>query len=219
MIHLAIDQGSAEWYEARAGIPTASAVHRLLTPAKQVYSIAGANSYRCELLAEWLLGDPNDGPDSYLSKWTDRGSALEGDATFWYQGVTDAQLHAGGFCLRNDRQFGGSPDALIRDEQGRISGGLEVKCPKASECIAHLIGERPHAHLAQCQAAIYLCEVDWWDLLVFNPELPESLVRVERDDKYIAKLDAALARFGEFLDHGKTELTRRGYAPKEDAER
>ena len=217
MIRVDVAQGTAEWHKARAGIPTGSQVHRLLTPAKQEYSLAGAKSYRNELLAEWLTGEPVE--QNWRTIWSDRGSAEEGDASFWYGEVTGHRLSPGGFVLRDDGLFGGSPDALIVDRDGEVTGGLEIKTPKLAEVVAHLIGERPKAHMGQVQAYCYLMDLDSYDLLIWNSAVPALLETIRRDDAYIARLDAALARFLEFLDHGKAELTRRGYAPKEDAER
>jgi hypothetical protein len=42
----------------------------------------------------------------------------------------------------------------------------------------------------QIQGCRGLTQREWWDLLAYHPEMPHVLVRVERDDDYIAKLSA-----------------------------
>ena len=35
---------------------------------------------------------------------------------------------------------------------------------------------------------MWITKRDWWDFFAYHPEMPHVLVRVERDDEYIAKL-------------------------------
>ena len=77
---------------------------------------------------------------------------LETEARQYYELLRDVELDEVGFCLRDDRRYGGSPDALVRDAGGELVGGLEVKCPSAAEHIGYLLGEHSTKHWAQCQA-------------------------------------------------------------------
>ena len=73
-------QSSPEWYQARAGIPTASEFGRLLTPKKLQFSKAGARSYACELIAARLMGCPPEGVESYTTRAMQHGIDTEKDA-------------------------------------------------------------------------------------------------------------------------------------------
>ena len=110
MIYLPITQGSDEWAVTCAGKPSGSNIHRLLTPAKEQYSVAGARTYQNELLAEWLVG--RRGGDLNVP-WTRRGEEYEGDALFWYTEARGSweDLTPGGLMLTDDRRFVGSPTA------------------------------------------------------------------------------------------------------------
>ena len=178
MIIVDVEQRSFEWLEARQGIPTASQLPRLLTEKTRKYSVVGARKYRNEKLAEWFLDASLDGGNTL---WMDRGTMLETEARQYYELLRDVELDEVGFCLRDDRRFGASPDALVRDAGGEIVGGLEVKCPSAAEHIAYLLGEHPTKHWAQCQALMYVCSVEWWDLLIYSPSMPRKVERIYRD--------------------------------------
>ena len=44
------------------------------------------------------------------------------------------------------------------------------------------------------------CELEYWDLYGFHPELPEVKIRTIRDEPYIAKMGAALREFLDIRD-------------------
>ena len=62
---------------------------------------------------------------------------------------------------------------------------------------------------------MYLCEVESWDLVIFNSFYPRRIIRVERDDKYIDKLVPALFRFNQELHEAKEKLGVETPAPIE----
>ena len=96
MIVLDCQQGDAEWHAARMGIPTASAFHRIITPAKLSPS-AQAEDYMNELLTEWLLGKASDFGGNF---WTERGQALEPLARAWYAMEYDCDVTRRGVRLQ-----------------------------------------------------------------------------------------------------------------------
>jgi hypothetical protein len=40
----------------------------------------------------------------------------------------------------------------------------------------------------QIQGCMWISQREWWDFFAYHPEMPHVLVRVERDEDYIAKL-------------------------------
>lgn len=197
---LNVQQGSPEWLRARLGIPTASQVDRLLTPAKLKIS-SQATLYRNQLLAEWLCGYPIDWGGQ--SAFMERGTDMEPEARAFYELQRDVEAQTVGFVLRDDGLFGGSPDSLVGKD-----GGLEIKCPALHTHVGYLLD--PAAleaeYRGQVQAYLYLTGRAWWDLIAYNPELPAVVRRIERDEAYIAALDAVLEVFLAELAQARTVL-------------
>lgn len=197
---LDVVQGSPEWLRARLGIPTASQVDRILTPAKLKLS-SQAGGYRNQLLAEWLCGYPIDWGGS--SQFMERGTDMEPEARAFYELQHDVEARTVGFVVRDDGLFGGSPDSLVGED-----GGLEIKCPALHTHIGYLLD--PEALVAeyrgQVQAYLYLTGRAWWDILAYNPELPSVVQRIERDEAYIAALDQVLGLFLADLARARAQL-------------
>lgn len=203
MIVLPVKQGSAAWHFARLGIPTASQFDRILT-AKTRKLAAGSERYMHELLAEWLLGIPSAGGSSGFMA---RGTDIEADAVRYYELQRGVTVERVGFVLRGDRLVGASPDGLVGDE-----GGLEIKCPSAVVHVANLL-DMTDDHFAQAQGGMYVTGRKWWDLLSYNPELPSVIVRIQRDEEYIAALHAAMEAFLANLTRARAKLLDQGCEP------
>lgn len=182
------EQGSDTWFTARLGIPTASRFADLM--AKGEGKMRGR--YLHELAAETLRGSPE--PDSYSNAHMERGKAQEDEARQLYAFMTDHEPHQVGF-LRNGRA-GASPDSLIGD-----AGGLEIKTALGHIQIERLkAGKLPPEHRAQVQGNLWISERQWWSFMSYSPGLPPLIVRVERDDAYIAELAKAVVAFNDELD-------------------
>lgn len=203
MIALPIRQGSAAWHWARIGIPTASQFDRILT-AKTRKLAAGSERYMHELLTEWLLGMPHSGGSSGFMA---RGTGLEDEAVRYYELQRGVTVERVGFCMTDDRLVGASPDGLVGDE-----GGLEIKTPSAVVHVANLLGMTDE-HYAQAQGGMYVTGRKWWDLLSYNPDLPSLIVRYQRDEEYIAALDAAMTQFLANITAARTKLLEQGCEP------
>ena len=186
-----VDQGSLDWMQARLGIPTASKYDCLLTPKTRKPS-AGVHTYRAELMAEWLLGQPLDWG---TTAWMERGTDMEDEAARFYAFDRGVEVEKVGVIMRDDGETGGSPDRLVGED-----GGLEIKCPGASQHVKYLLGidDLATSHIGQVQGYMYLTGRNWWDVLSYNPELPPVMVRVERDAEYLGLLvpilDALIAQ-------------------------
>lgn len=206
-------QGTPEWLNLRLGIPTASRFDDILTPKTRKPS-ASARKYRAELLAEYLIRAPMDSP---ASPWMERGTALEPEARAWYAFETGADVRQVGFVTRDDRLVGGSPDSLIGED-----GILEIKCPSATNHVLYMLNDDP-GYIGQCQGLLYLTGRAWVDLLSYNPVLPPVVIRVERDEEYIADLCRVLDAFVEVLEADKARLAEHrapelaGFVPEEAA--
>lgn len=205
MIHLPVVQGSAEWVEARLGLPTASEFHRVLTPKKMELAKA-VFGYRDELLAEWILGYPVINAESGFMQ---RGTQMEADARSWYELQTDTEVMPAGFCLTDDRRAGCSPDGFVGDE-----GLIEIKCPDLPKHIGFLLDGVGDDYRPQAQGQLMITCRDWVDLVVYGPAAPPIITRVTRDEEFIGKLRPALTQLCEMLDQAKRILVARGVKPK-----
>jgi len=204
MIRYDVKQGSQEWLDLRLGIPTASQFHRIIT-AKTLKPSAAAQEYIHELIAEWALGEPLDeDANSFML----RGSTLEQEAVDWYEFTTDRTIDRVGFCTTDDGRVGCSPDGLVGN-----SGGLEIKCPGVKNHIGYLVGSPAEKYKAQIQGGLWVCEREWWEIISYNPELPQRLVRVERDEKFITALAERMEGLLERLEAAKEEMRKLGVNP------
>lgn len=194
------EQGSDEWIATRLGIPTASQFSRIIT-AKTLKVSESSASYMCELLAERMLGMP---VNESVSGFMERGSEMEASAVAFYELQRGVDTQKVGLVLRDDGRVGCSPDRFVGDD-----GGLEIKCPSAAVHVAHLL-EMPLRFFPQVQGCLWLTERKWWDLLSYHPQMPPALVRVERDEEFIAALATAVEKFLERLDLAQRALDAMG---------
>jgi hypothetical protein len=203
VILLDVQQGGAEWLKARLGIPTASNFEKVLTPATRKPSTQ-ANGYMRQLLAEWLIGVPHE---SETSGFMERGTELEPAAAAWYAHDRDVDVQEVGLVLRDDRMVASSPDRLVGED-----GTLEIKCPSAATHVGHLL-DGMGGHVGQIQGALWLTGRQWCDLISYHPDLPAVVVRVGRDEEYIAALDAAVSTFVRHMLATRERLLAMGCEP------
>jgi len=206
MIVYDCEQGSQEWFQLRAGIPTSSSFSRLLTPTGKVSTQAEA--YMFELIAERWMGHPQD---SFMSAWMERGQMLEGRAGDYYAVLYDCAPLPVGFVTNDAGTVGASPDRLIGAD-----GLLEIKCPSSGQHVGYLFGKgADRAYFPQLQGQLWVAEREWVDILSYHPELPEALVRVGRDEKYIESLAAVVTTFTEALEEQYRVLVEKIGEPPE----
>lgn len=183
MIILEHEQGSPEWLAARMGKPSASNFSKLITsggkPSKS------ADSYINELIAERLMTTPRE---VYQNEHMIRGTELEPDARDAYEFITDNAVEETGFILNAEESYGCSPDGLVGD-----NGGLEIKCPAPHNHVAYLRADKmPSKYWQQVQGCMLITGRDWWDFMSYHPEMPPLIKRIQRDDNFIALLEAEI---------------------------
>ena len=181
-------QGSPEWSLARIGIPTASEFSKLVTSTGQPSK--SMSDYARVLAAESWAGKPVDGWNG--NKYTDRGKELEPEARAWYEFQTGQEVAEVGFVTDDLKRYGCSPDGLIRPD-----GGVEFKCCIAKEHIKYLEyiakhHKAPSGFVAQCQGEMYVCELDWVDLVFYHPDLPCKILRQTPNGSFIRMLKAQI---------------------------
>jgi YqaJ-like viral recombinase domain len=197
-------QGTPEWINARLGIPTASEFHNIVGNATGELSrprgkkdgiSETAKKYAYRLVAETLLGRPLEKPPG--TPWAmARGKELEPLAVEQYSFIQDVEVRRVGFVTTDDGRIGCSPDGLIIGARG----GLETKCLLDEGHMGLFIDGPGDTFKPQVQGNLAGCELEWWDLHGYHPQLPPITIRSYRDEPFIATMGAALREFLDIRD-------------------
>ena len=89
---------------------------------------------------------------------------------------------------------GASPDGVVGD------GLVEIKCPESKGMIEALLTKKvPQKYFTQMQFQMACTGKKWCDYVVFDPRMPPKaqlfVTRVDRDDEYIAEIEAEIVKF------------------------
>lgn len=190
----ALEQGSAEWFEARMGRPTASEFSTILAKGKDGGTSVTRTKYLNKLAGEILTEEP--APEGYTNGFMERGHELEDEARRLFAFLTDLEPRQVGFVRHLEHRAGCSPDSLIGEDSG-----LEIKVAIPAVQIERLkAGRLPPEHVAQVQGSMWITERPTWRFMSYCPKLPPLMLTIRRDEDYIAKLASAVAAFNDELD-------------------
>ena len=208
MMLLELEQGSPEWFEARAGVITASRVRDALDTLKDGKPSSKSVSYMHEIAMERATGAPAD--EGFVSWQMRRGTELEPDARMAYEAETGFFVDRSGLALTDDRLFGYSTDGLVGDD-----GLIEIKCPASPEKLIEIWRTRNvDEYIHQVQAGLWITDRQWCDLTVYAPQLEPVgkdllVIRIERDEKFIDDMASRLVEF----ERGVSELAKVLFEP------
>ncbi len=185
------EQGTSEWFQARCGIPSASNFDKIVTskgdPSKQ------AEKYMFKLAGERITGTQEE---MFQNTAMARGCELEAEARSFYELTNDVKVEQVGFCMTDDSKIGCSPDGLVGDD-----GLIEIKCPSMAVHVGYLLdGVVPTDYFQQTQGQLFVTGRKWLDFISYYPAMRPLLVRVERDEGFIKKLETELKVFCERLE-------------------
>jgi hypothetical protein len=210
-------QYSPEWWEAKAGVPSASNFHRIFTAKTRKLS-AQIDDYICELIAD----KANPSPPFFTERGGHtaamrNGLNCEPDARQFYEvqrkvDVICSPMPGWGFCTTDDGRFGCSPDGLVNvaDE-----GGLELKCPELKTHLGYLLkGELPADHVAQVHGCLVVSGRPWWDYMSYHPDARALLLRITPND-YTEALASALEVFWEKYQQALAYIEGRPYVAEQ----
>lgn len=187
-----IEQRTDEWFAARLGKVTASRVADVMAKTKSGYA-ASRKNYMAQLAIERLTGTKAESFTSSHMQW---GTEQEPFARAAYEAAKDVMVEEEGFVPHPTIEMAGaSPDGLVGD-----NGLVEIKCPSTATMIETLISETvPSDYHAQMQFQMACTGRKWCDYVVFDPRMPEKaqlfIKRVDRDDKFIAEMEAEIVKF------------------------
>lgn len=184
------EQGSQEWFQSRAGVPSASNFDMIVTskgePSKQ------AQKYMYRLAGERITGMPEE---TYQNAAMARGVEMEAEARAYYELTTGQTVEQVGFCV-HDNGFGCSPDGLVGED-----GLIEIKCPSIAVHVGYLLDNKvPTDYFQQTQGQLLVTGRKWLDFVSYYPCMKPLVVRVDRDEVFISKLESELKKFVKQLE-------------------
>lgn len=192
-----IEQGTDAWRQIRVGKVTASRIGDLMAKTKTGPSASRA-AYMGELVAERLTGQPTE---KFQSAAMRQGTELEPQARAAYAFLSGVSVEETGFVPHPRIDMAGcSPDGLVGD-----LGLVEIKSPQTHTHIETLLGaEIAKGYRDQMQFQMACTGRLWADFVSFCPAMPAGMDvhirRVERDNAYIAEMEAEIVRFLAELD-------------------
>lgn len=196
-----MEQGSEEWFIARAGKVSSSRIKDIV-PGKRGEYLKAREDYKMQLLAEILTNTPKQ---EINAKELDWGKTQEGAAVFAYEVHTGLNVDRCGF-IEKTNLFGGSPDGLVGED-----GCIEIKCPfNPSNHIYTLLNGTPEEHIWQCQSNLLVTGREWIDFISYRPDMPDSMKlyikRTFRDEEKIAVIQKEVEKFTEELNQLLCEI-------------
>jgi putative phage-type endonuclease len=198
-----INQGTEEWFQQRLGKVTASRISDVIAKTKTGVSTSRQN-YLIQLVSERLTGKKTD---SFTNKAMEDGVEREPIARKLYESKTNSIVTEVGFFDHPViKSSGASPDGAVNsEEEGKYAGLIEIKCPIETTHTNTLMSKSvPSKYIPQMQWQMACTNARWVDFISFNPNFPEELQvfvkRLDRDDAYIAELEAEVINFLEEIE-------------------
>lgn len=191
--------------------PTSETVQRALSGEKVGELSEAAKNYAFRIAFERISGEPMD--EGHETWQMARGHELEPDARAEHQILEGVFVERAGFVVTEDGIFGASADGLIGTD-----GGSEYKCFVSPASLRPVLLHNDVAEvLDQVQGCMWVTGRRWWHLGFYCPALrsidyPLHLVRIERDDEYIAALEADLLEFADEVVRQENQLRKLGAA-------
>lgn len=182
-------QGSLEWMQARAGIPTASEMDNLLTPEFKIRTGEMPKTYLATKLAEWWTGSPM--PSFNASLDMEFGQILEKEAVPTWEFEKGQSVQRVGLCLTDDEKVGCSPDGLLGEDSG-----IEIKCLAMNTHTKLLLGGGlPKDYAVQVHGCLYVTGRPHWVFFAYRRGFPHLIVDIERNEEIQEKIGEALSEF------------------------
>jgi putative phage-type endonuclease len=164
---------------------------------------ADRDNYKAQLVVERLTGQPAKTYSNAAMEW---GVQTEAEARAAYEARMGVLVTEVGFMPHPTIEMcGASPDGVVGD------GLVEIKCPETATMIDQLLTRKiPDKYFKQMQLQMKCADKKWCDLVFYDPRMPESMQmfihRVDRDERFIAEMEAEIVKFLAEVDSTVTQL-------------
>lgn len=183
-----MEQNSPEWDAIRLGKFTASAVDNLF----MAKTTAGYRNCVRKAAFERLTGER---PDGFYGNWMARGHEMEEEGIRQYELFTFQKVQIVGFCEHDNGNEGCSPDGLVGED-----GMMQLKSPKYSTIFDHYMNTKEpedvkalgRSYFHQVQMEMKETGRKWSDFVLYHPNLPIYIRRVQADLLVHAQIDQKL---------------------------
>jgi len=186
------EQRTDDWFAARCGKATASAIYKIVAKTKTGWG-ADRSNYEAQLIVERLTGKPMETYSNAAMQW---GVENEPRARAVYELESGNDVQEVGFIPHESiAETGASPDGLIGE-----NGCLEIKCPNSATHIEFLLDPTiDKKYMCQMQWQMACSGRQWCDFVSFDPRFPADLqlkiVRVARNEEMIQELEREVVIF------------------------
>ena len=192
------------WLAQRIAKVTASRISDVIAKTKTGVSTSRQN-YLIQIVTERLTGKKAD--SGFVSQAMLDGIERESAARELYMQTRGVSVTEVGFfdhpVIKNS---GASPDGAVNaEEEGKYAGLIEIKCPIETTHTNTLMSKSvPSKYIPQMQWQLACTGAKWVDFVSYNPNFPVELqlfvARVDRDNDYIAELEAEVIKFLDEVD-------------------
>lgn len=201
-------QGSEIWHQLRAGVCTASRFSEARSKLSRASKNGSAGdpsgdalTYAWSVAIERINGKTID--LQFATPAMRRGTELEPHARLAYELATGLLASESGIAMTDCGLFAYSTDGLCGDD-----GLIEIKCPAAPQKLGAIWSKPEDAdaeYIDQIQGGLWITGRKWCDLVVYCPWLESVgkdlfIKRIQRDEDYIASLEADLMGFAVLVD-------------------
>ena len=180
------EQRSSEWFAARLGKMTASRFKDVMAKGQG----KSRHSYMLQIAAERLSNLPQESYTNAAMEW---GTEHEADAIKAYEDEMQCVVNPVGF-IEHSAWVGASPDGLVGE-----GGNVEVKCPNSTTHLNYILTNKVDPkYKGQVQGQLWVSGRQWCDWISYDPRIPQHplhVIRIDRDEEYIAKLEVECERF------------------------
>lgn len=187
-----MEQQTNDWFIDKLGRFSASDAKTIITKGEGLKTLAYK---KC---IERILSDREDG---IQTEAMERGVNLEPIARELYEEKSKNKVEEVGFII-HDEWSGCSPDGFVG-----LDGGIEIKCMNSHHhLVAFLYDYIKKEHYAQIQMCLMITGRQWWDYVIFNPDLPDNLqfktIRVLPDEDMFVKIKDGIEKGKEIAQQG-----------------
>lgn len=202
MYEMTFEQGSVEWHRARQGIVTGTTLKQaVINSDALLYQLVSEN------MTEAQMKELN-------VEAVNRGNDLEPHALRTASKKLGIHFSKTGMLMSSEIDgFGISPDGVYK-ENGRVIGGIEIKCPDSKKHVEYLLQDKlPKEYRHQVLAPFIVSDqIQWWYFMSFddrNYEKPDFYYLIHRSDvaDEIIEIKEKLKAFIQRVETAHTELT------------